>query len=207
MNEGPGSGRCPESKLMRSHQAIEELLWPNGFSRNVWMIVDCARNPKQIFRFLLGCHLEYRCLYSGPIPPALEMAAPYLVQLEHDDQDTRRLIELSWGNSWGVFLKSGTNLDKLRRHLRGFLMVRDPQGRRMTFRYYDPRVLRVYLPTCNGEELRTVFGPVDCFWTEDQKDANHMLEFRLQGSTLAKKTLPLTTASGRQSAQPKPSAD
>ncbi len=182
---------------MRSHQAIEEFLWPTGSTRNAWMVVDCARDQKQIFLFLLGCHLEYSCLYSGPLTPALEMAAPYLVQLEHDDQETRRLIQLSWGNSWGVFLKSGTSLEKLRRHLRGFLMVRDPQGRRMTFRYYDPRVLRVYLPTCNSEELRTVFGPIECFWTEDQKDSDHMLEFRFEAGRLARKTLSLTTGLNR----------
>lgn len=176
---------------MNRTRAIEELLWPNGFSRDVWMIVDCARDQQRIFRFLLGSHLEYSCLYSGYLAPALEMAAPYLLQLEHDNQETRRLIELSWGNSWGVFLKSGTSLNKLRRHLREFLMVRDPQGRRMAFRYYDPRVLRPYLPTCNAEELRTVFGPVECFWTEEQKDLTHILKFRFEGGKLVKETLSL----------------
>lgn len=178
---------------MSRYQAIENFLWPKGFTRNVWMIVDCARDQVQIFRFLLGCHLEYRCLYSGTLPPALEMVAPYLVQLEHDSEETRRLIELSWGNSWGVFLRSDTSLIKLRRHLREFLMVRDPQGRRMTFRYYDPRVLRVYLPTCTGGELRTVFGPIECFFTEEHKQDDCMLEFRLEQSRLVRTTLSLTT--------------
>jgi hypothetical protein len=191
MNEKSGSGRCREPELMSRLQAIEDYLWPNGFTRDVWMIVDCARDQQRIFRFLLSCHLEYSCLYSGYLPPVLETAAPYLVQLEHDNAETRRLIELSWGNSWGVFLRSGTNLNKLRKHLRGFLMVRDPLGRRMTFRYYDPRVLRVYLPTCNGEELRTVSGPIECFWTEAEKDSDRMLEFRFEGGRLARKHLSL----------------
>jgi hypothetical protein len=30
----------------------------------------------------------------------------------------------------------------------------------LLFRYYDPRVLRVYLPSCRPSELETVFGPV-----------------------------------------------
>ena len=37
------------------------------------------------------------------------------------------------------------------------------------FRYYDPRVLRVYLPTCNARELQTVFGPVLRYLVEDEK--------------------------------------
>ena len=172
---------------MNRYQAFEELLWPHGYTRNAWMIVDCARDQKRIFRFLLDCHLEYKCLYSGPLAPALEMAAPYLVQLDHNSDETRRLIELSWGKSWGVFLRSDTNMTKLRRHLREFLIVRDPQGRRMAFRYYDPRVLRIYLPTCVSEELRTIFGPIECFWTEDQADPDEILEFRFEASRLVHK--------------------
>lgn len=176
---------------MSRYEAIERFLWPKGFSRDAWMIVDCARDQTRIFRFLLGCHLEYSCLYSGTLPPALEMAAPYLLQLEYDDRETRRLIELSWGNSWGIFLRSSTNMTKLRRHLRQFLIVRDPNGRRMAFRYYDPRVLRVYLPTCVNKELETVFGPIDCFWTEDRQDPDQMLEFRLKNGKLLAKSRPL----------------
>jgi hypothetical protein len=173
---------------MSEWRTIEDYLWPKGPSRDVWMIVDCARDQKRIFRFLLACHLEQSCLYSGPIAPALEMAAPYLLQLEHDSEETRRLIELSWGNSWGIFLRSPTNLIRLRKHLRNFLIVRDSQGSRMAFRYYDPRILRTYLPTCTSEELRTVFGPIEFFWTEDGTDADHMLEFQYNAGRLITNT-------------------
>src|SRR5579862_2808989 len=144
MNEAQDSGRCRELHVMSRLDAIEKYLWPNGPTRDVWMIVDCARDQKRIFRFLLACHLEQSCLYSGPIAPALEMAAPYLLQLEHENQDTRTLIELSWGNSWGVFLRSPTSMLNLRKHLRQFLIVKDSIGRRIAFRYYDPHILRVY---------------------------------------------------------------
>jgi hypothetical protein len=193
MNEAQGSGRCRDLQLMSRYRAIEDYLWPNGPTRDVWMIVDCARDQNRIFRFLLACHLEQSCLYSGQIAPALEMSAPYLLQLEHDSEETRRLIELSWGNSWGVFLRSPTTLTNLRKHLRQFLVVLDPEGRRMAFRYYDPRILRVYLPTCSGEELRTVFGPIEVFWTEDWRDMDHMLEFQREAGKLIKRTQSLET--------------
>lgn len=156
------------------------------------MILDCARDQKKIFRFLLSCHLEQTCLYAGPIAPALEMAAPYLLQLEHADEMTRRLIELSWGNSWGVFLRSPTNMTNLRKHLRTFLMVKDSRGQQMAFRYYDPRILRTYLPTCTPEELRTVFGPIEFFWTEDWADTDRMLEFQFDRGALIEKTRSLS---------------
>jgi hypothetical protein len=53
----------------------------------------------------------------------------------------------------------------------------------MVFRYYDPRVLRAYLPTCSIGELRTVFGPIECFWMED-KSPGTALEFRLDQGRL-----------------------
>ncbi|MCF6281484.1 MAG: DUF4123 domain-containing protein [Candidatus Polarisedimenticolaceae bacterium] len=28
------------------------------------------------------------------------------------------------------------------------------------FRFYDPRVLRLYLPTCTGNEAKQFFGPI-----------------------------------------------
>ncbi len=166
---------------------IEEILWPDGPRQNVWMIVDGARTI-DVFRFLLECHLEYACLYSGPLAPDLEIAAPYLVQLDHDYRDTQRLIRKAWGNSWGVFLRSETSLKKLRRHLQEFLVVRDTKGTRMVFRYYDPRVLRVYLPTCVTAELRTVFGPIECFWTESESP-EYMLDFRVHNGALEQQTV------------------
>lgn len=51
-------------------------------------------------------------------------------------------------------------LQLLRRHLRTLLRVRDEAGRTLMFRFYDPRVLRAYLPTCTSSEWQSVFGPV-----------------------------------------------
>ncbi len=173
-------------------QQIEERLWPTGLSRDVWMIVDSARD-RRVFPLLLECHLEYTCLYSGPLHPALETVAPYLVQLDYDYRDTRRLIRQAWGNSWGVFLKSGTSMERLRRHLREFLIVRDTRNQRLLFRYYDPRVLRAYLPTCNSGELRTIFGPIDCFSLED-KNPDTMLEFTFDQARLVTETVSFEAA-------------
>ena len=60
-------------------------------------------------------------------------------------------------------------------------MVYDDKGKPLYFRYYDPRVLRVYLPTCNASELETVLGPVSHFILEDD-NGNAMIRYsRLRG--------------------------
>jgi Domain of unknown function (DUF4123) len=60
---------------------------------------------------------------------------------------------------WGVVLASSAPSRELRRHLRRFLRVRS-DGRILGFRYYDPRVLQIYLPTCTPAETAAFFGPV-----------------------------------------------
>jgi hypothetical protein len=168
---------------------LEQHLWPEGFRRDVWMIVDAARD-RRIFWMLREMHLEHYCLYSGPLAPALETAAPYLVQLDRDDPHTGGFLQSAWGNSWGVFLRCSIHANSLKRHLRTFLVVRDPAGKRLVFRYYDPRVLRIYLPTCNEEELESIFGPIEYFWTEGSVVQN-MLEFRLDRGRLVQHTFSL----------------
>lgn len=155
---------------------LERHLWPNGYSRDMWMLVDAARDPR-IYGLLLECfYSDHTCLFAGPLAPELVVAAPYLVQLSYDHQKTRKFIRQAWDNSWGVFVRSDARLETLRRHFRTFLLVRDESGRRMMFRYYDPRVLRIYLPTCRPEELRTVFGPVERFSVGEEVSAT-FLEF------------------------------
>jgi hypothetical protein len=177
--------------------AVERELWPYGSNRNVYMILDGARD-RRIYSDLINSHFIYSCLYSGDLAYELERAAPHLVQLEFEDKATRALIERAWGNSWGIFLKSGTRMERLRRHLRTFLMVRSWRGQRMLFRYYDPRVLRVYLPTCSSDELHTVFGPSEHFWTEnDTHDSLLRFDFTrgklVQGAVEVASTAPAST--------------
>ncbi len=177
-----------ESKIT----AIKRVFWPKASGRDVWMIVDGARDRK-IYGFLLDSYLNYSCLYHGEIAPELELAAPYLVQLEHDDSYSIKLIERAWGASWGLFLKCDSSMETLRRHLRTLLTVRDQKGKLLLFRYYDPRVLRVYLPTCWPEELKSVYGPIDRFWMEDE-NPDDLLEFRVQQGKLLRNEISLEKA-------------
>jgi Domain of unknown function (DUF4123) len=162
---------------------IEEYLWPKGYSRDAWMMVDAARD-RRIFGLLLECfYSDHSCLFAGPIASDLQVVAPYLVQLSYDDKKTRKFISMAWNNSWGVFVKCDARLEVLRRHLRSFLLVRDESGNNLMFRYYDPRILRIYLPTCRVGELETVFGPIERFLMEDET-ADTLLDFSVDRKQL-----------------------
>jgi hypothetical protein len=135
-----------------------------------------------VYWTLTNSFLHHGCLFAGRLPEALEMAAPYLVQLDPDDKFTTYLAE-NMGRSLCIFLRCDTTLDDLRRHLRKFLTVKDMSGRKMLFRYYDPRVMRIYLPSCNAAELQTVFGPMRAIWTESA-DSRSLTQFEMKGKEL-----------------------
>jgi hypothetical protein len=76
----------------------------------------------------------------------------------------------------------------MRGHFRSLLTVYDDSGRPLLFRYYDPRVLRLFLPTCNAEELKKMFGPVENYFVEDE-DASKLLRFEVVSKSLRRKRL------------------
>jgi hypothetical protein len=144
---------------------------------SVYTVLDGA-SVEQLPQLLWEHEPENICLYRGELEPDMAAVAPYLVKLEYDHPFTKLVCEQGWGRHWGIFVLTPLEVDIriLRGHFRRFVMVYDPDGNLIYFRYYDPRVLRVYLPTCNAEEIKTVFGPIGTYITEDD-DPNHLLCF------------------------------
>jgi hypothetical protein len=127
---------------------------------SVYAVLDGARDER-IARAVYDSRLEYECLFTGEISHDLSLAAPYLVQLDAGAAFTRWLLAEGWRKSFGIFAWTRADIETMRRHCRRLLQIKDEDGRRLFFRYYDPRVLRVFLPTCTVAELREVFGPVE----------------------------------------------
>lgn len=149
---------------------------------NVYAILDGASIPNLLDK-LYDLSPLFCCLFRGELAPDMAEVAPYLVKLEPRSEFTNWLIGQGWGNHWGIFVLSEADFRAMRRHFRTFLIVYDDTGRPLRFRYYDPRVLRLYLPTCNAGELKTVFGPAADFILESD-EANMALQFRMAGETL-----------------------
>lgn len=155
----------------------------------VYALLDGARHAS-IHSAIQKSGFEFECLYRGELDPDLANAAPYVVRLEPEMPFTHWLVAKGWGDSWGIFLAAPASMRDVRRHLRKFLMVYDADGKPLYFRYYDPRVLRVYLPTCNAEELGTFFGPVQSYMLEDT-DSKTLLRFTTAGGALQQQKLPV----------------
>ena len=157
---------------------IIHQLWEStreGMSSKVLAILDAARN-ESIYPAVMDFDGEYCCLFGEGIPEVLAKASPYLVRLDPEDDFTAWLVSEGWGDNWGIFLESGASMEELRQHFRGLLKVEDEDGKELFFRYYDPRVLRAYLLTCNETDLDTLFGPVYSLFFEGE-DPNALLKY------------------------------
>ena len=119
----------------------------------------------------------HECLFLGELEPELEMVAPHLVALDPDRAFFNWLFDNGWGDSWAIFLTSEKKLLDMRAHFRRLTIVQMPDGQYVYFRFYDPRVMRSFLPTCDAGQLKQMFGePVDGFFVEAE-DGGRILRF------------------------------
>ena len=148
----------------------------------VFAVLDGASIPG-LLKNLYEHEPEYCCLYRGELAPDMASVAPYLVRLEPNSKLAGLVLNEGWGAHWGIFARSDASLRALRDHFREFHTVELPDQRTVLFRYYDPRVLRSFLPACNAAEWRVFFGPIQSFVVEgESRDTG--VRFSLMGQAL-----------------------
>ncbi len=181
--------------------AAEFVLGALPANEPLYAVLDGARD-RAIRGWLVSTRAPSWCLYAGALTEPLLDAAPHLLRLGRGHPYVDVLFERGFGNAWGVLLACSGPARALRRHLRTFLRVRTEDGRYMAFRWYDPRVLRLYLPTCTPGELASVFGPISAFACEGEEPGTVHL-FRRSGGALEQRllTLPGAAPGGTASAQ------
>ena len=160
-----------------------------GEFQPLYAVLDAAREP-EVLKVLIESREECRSLYEGPQGAQLSHFAPYIVRLPKESPLLETLVEKGWGNSWGVYLTCASELQEVRRHLRQFLEVQLPDSKQVYFRFYDPRVLRVFLPTCTADEVNKFFGPVSQYLMEDEKP-DKLLQFANTGHGAEQKAIDL----------------
>ncbi|WP_437817842.1 DUF4123 domain-containing protein [Sorangium sp. So ce1078] len=145
----------------------------------LFAVVDAARDPR--IRLLLGEAGEQTAsLYTGFQGEILADVGPTLVHLPHGSTLLDALVDCGWGDSWGVFLTSNRPFGDVRKHLRRFLLVESGTGKQQYFRFYDPRVLRGFLPTCGPRKVEALFEEIEAFAMEAE-DPGKLLRFTAQG--------------------------
>jgi len=188
MNQGSATRLLTDEELK---QELQRRLFPQRFDEeevNTFVVLDGASNEDLLDHLYDDPRPDFACLYRGELEPDMAEVAPYLVQLQPDTAFTDWLLDEGWGKHWGVFALSHSNLKTMIRHFRKFLMVRDPEGKQLLFRLYDPRVLREFLPPCNAQELAYLFGALIGYICEGEKQ-DSMMVYSMDGDGLKTKRI------------------
>lgn len=159
----------PPEVAERKERALAAL---RGEADPLFALLDAARD-RRVLELLRGSVEEHRSLYDGVKGEALAEVAPYLVSLPREGTLLERLVREGWGKSWGVYLTSRRPFAEVRRHFRRILMVDiEEEGRRperVYFRFYDPRVLRGFLPMCTPRQAPEMFGEIVGYLLEGEQ--------------------------------------
>ena len=156
------------SHLLQTTQLSLDALRDLAHSQRLYAILDACDAPSVPDKVEELGETRAVSLYRGMAEEEYSAFAPYLA---HADADLVDWIAANlWHDAWGVFVVFDGSLPALRSHFRHFLIVDDPQGEEMYFRFYDPRVLRKYLPTCTSKELAQFYGGIEAFMVSDPAD-------------------------------------
>jgi pSer/pThr/pTyr-binding forkhead associated (FHA) protein len=153
---GNAAGRQPV--YSRAETALLSALYAAG--EQVFAVVDASRDAR-IPAFLDAAGEAYLTLGE----------AAFLVALPVEARLVHVLIKDGWGRGWGFYGTSKASLDKVREHFASFVSLHTSSGAAMTFRFWDPRVLRALVPVMPQEEADAFFGPCERLIVEAEKPA------------------------------------
>lgn len=157
------------SAIISELKTVDGFLWDKAEEKmcNLYALVDSARND-EVFKFLLTDDINYRSLFDGKMDIKFFGVSGFLVECKKDSILFNWLTREAWGKSCAVFFTSRASFKDVLKHLQKLNRVYLEEDDIVYFRYYDPRVLCVYLPTCNNKEIKTFFGEIESFFVESE---------------------------------------
>jgi hypothetical protein len=147
-------------------EPLRSRFWHEAEDKHAYAVLDGAQNPQLLDLLLAPGAPKHECLFAGELEPDMAQVAPYLVALEPGSPFADALLGKGWLPNLGILLISRDELPKVWRQLRQHVMVYGPDLEPLYFRFYDPRVLRMFLPSCEGKSLAEFFGLVDFYFSE-----------------------------------------
>lgn len=148
---------------MLDNQAIEKIKEHIFLSEsNVYAVIDGAACPDLRFK-IYDWEPQSVCLWSGELEPDMQEVAPYMVLLDRDSTFTDWLIAQGWNNNWNIFVNSELDFKAFKKQIRKLLLVKSPEGQNMVFRFYDPRVFKVFKENWSKKQIETLFLSINSF--------------------------------------------
>jgi hypothetical protein len=103
-----------------------------------------------------------------PLDDGVRIAA-YVVLLPPHARLLDVLIKDGWNRGWGFYCTSASGVEEICAHFKNFVTLYTPGGTPLTFRFWDPRVLRACVPAFLPQEAADFFGPLTRIVVEGEK--------------------------------------
>lgn len=143
---------------------------------NHYIILDAAKTHARIAeakRF----NPRHICLYSGEAEERLHSVAPWLFTFRLNSNFAEWYLANGGRQNWGILFESDADFKTVYLHLKKFLYVKTEAGKKLYFRFYDPRVLPTFLESGEPKQLIEFFGPIQKFIIELKN--GEMMEYSL----------------------------
>jgi len=128
----------------------------------VYALLDAIRDAR-IPAFLDASGEQYtRVDEANPASPFLVLVPPHSRLLDV-------LIKDGWNHGWGFYFTATIGFENALWHWRSFVTLRNVNGQAVTFRFWDPRVIRAVVPAMAPEEGAGFFGLISRFIVEGDK--------------------------------------
>jgi hypothetical protein len=147
-------------RFTRAQSVLLTLLYRDG--ETVFAVLDPVRDAR-IPAFLDASGEQFIPLDDG------SRVAAYVVELPRHARLLDVLIKDGWSRGWGFYCTSPGGLDEICAHLKNFVTLYTPGGIPMTYRFWDPRVLRASAPALLPQEAVDLFGPLTRLVVEGEK--------------------------------------
>lgn len=177
----PLRGNADWQGFSRSQSILLNALYVQGES--VYAVLDAVRDAR-IPAFLDASGERYARVDEENI------ASPFLVLVPPQSRLLDVLVKDGWNHGWGFYLASSADFESLLRHWHPFVTLHNRNGQPLTFRFWEPRVLRAIVPAMPAAEAAGFFGSISRLVVEEDKP-EAAVEFTLGPSGVNQRALPL----------------
>ena len=151
------------------------VVYRKAAGERLYGIVDAARDRELAFAPRDEFDMPVYSLFDDGASDQMRDVLPYLFSFDLKPAYPYRTSSLldRWadrlGSSAGILVLSESNSLDMVVHLRQIFRVTTEDRRAYYFRFYDPRVLRSFLPACTPAEATEFFGPIRRIFVEAEQ--------------------------------------
>ena len=160
----PPPPSLPGPALTAAQRSLLDMM--RGLADPIFAVLDEAA---------AGSFLDEVRIAGGVVEAISETLGACVTSVNPESRIGELLAANGWAMRWGIYVTSRQPIAMVRNHLKRFQTLVTQDGAEFQFRFFRPDLLRSFLPTLNGDEAKTLFGPLSAMFAEGSSADELML--------------------------------